>query len=151
MLRPKTINNNLGIATHLQEQESFSVIQLPNLENPNDFTPWHHAREFLRTVSPCTIEIKRTHKTTDDNRTETLHGNAGLPLVHSAYLRGSAKHLVIAWTDASVGGVGWSNIVISNWFGPPTIEIQCHKEKKVEYIHAVRAELFFLWKISQLS
>ena len=125
-----------GLATHLQEQESFSVIQMPNLENPDNFGPWHYAREFLRETSACTIEIKkiiahsRIHK--NEAGIEPVHEDEGQALVHSAYLRGAAKHVVIALLDPPHEREKKQDYLISTWFGPPTIEIQCHaKENKV--------------------
>ena len=111
---------------------------MPNLENPNSFAPWHHAREFLREVSACTIEIKRINKFGEQG-IETFHGNGSRPLVHSAYLRGASKHLVIAWVDVPIGKGNKPSYVISNWFGPPTIEIQCMAEKKVKskFMHGI--------------
>ena len=130
-----------GLASNLQEQGMHSLIQLPVVERPADFAPWHHTREFLREVSACAIEIRwmRQERTTpaattlEPRQQNNIHDFTGKTVVHSAYLRGAAKHLVIVVVDERKAGTG-PGYHISNWFTPPIIEIQCRPEKKVKLL-----------------
>ena len=120
----------VGLAVNLQVEGSNSVIQMPSIENPIDFAPWHHAREFLREVSACAIEILLIAQPEARPREWKLRDIDGQAFIHSAYLRGAAKHLVIGLLDLSETKVKPS-YMISNWFGPAFIEMQCYKSKKV--------------------
>ena len=84
------------------------MTQLPNVLNPKTYALIENAMLFLASSTTCAIEI--------------VVISEDVKFLHTGYLRGASKFLIIAINDGSKAlGEGYN---VSNWFGPNVIEIK---------------------------
>ena len=87
------------------------MLQLPNVLNPITYAPIDNAMLFLASSSFCAIEI--------------VSVAPRVKFLHSGYLRGSSKYLVIVINQGFVKlGEGYT---VSKWFGPNVVEMKRNK------------------------
>ena len=103
------------------QELGFSLLQLPKVLNPTTYKPILDTSMFLRQASTCVIELT------------SVSLNSTMKMLHSGYLRGAAKSLVIVTNTELPPAVGYD---ISGWYGPQVLEL-VQKEDSSEVSHPI--------------